>query len=437
MGGAHNLLYSNDREGEHAPSLYAAQSAGFPAQPALAGDVGTDVCIIGAGFTGLSAALHLAQRGYRVRVLEAHRVGWGASGRNGGQVGSGQRMDQAWLEKRYGNAIARQYWDVAEDAKALVRQLISEHAIDCHPIDGILHANHRERYVEESHAYAAHLQNHYGYGRIRSVSGEEMRALIKSDVYFGGDLDEGAFHLDPLALAQGIGRAALAAGAVIHEASEATDIKKGKRVQVATASGRVTADHLLLACNGYLGGLEPTIAGKVLPINNFIVTSEPLSGKQREDILPARAAVADSKFVVNYFRITHDNRLLFGGGENYGYRFPADIKSFVRKPMLETFPQMKDVPLSHGWGGTLAITMKRLPLFERVSGNILNCSGYSGHGVALATMAGKIAAGAIGGQAERFDLMANLDTPRFPGGTLLRYPMLIAAMTWFSLRDKF
>ena len=165
MGGAHNLLYSNDREGEHAPSLYAAQSAGFPAQPALAGDVGADVCIIGAGFTGLSAALHLAQRGYRVRVLEAHRVGWGASGRNGGQVGSGQRMDQAWLEKRYGNVIARQYWDVAEDAKALVRQLISEHAIDCHPIDGILHANHRERYVEESHAYAAHLQNRYGYGR--------------------------------------------------------------------------------------------------------------------------------------------------------------------------------------------------------------------------------------------------------------------------------
>lgn len=431
-----NLLYSNDRKGEHARSYYAAQSPAFEHFSALEEDVTCDVCIIGGGLTGLSAALHLAGRGYDVRLLEAHRVGWGASGRNGGQVGTGQRMDQEWLEQRYGEEPARQYWQVSEDAKALVRRLIAEHNIDCHPIDGIIHADHRERFVTESKAYAEHLQSRYGYEAIRFVDREEIRSLIKSEAYHGGTLDTGAFHLDPLALSRGIAVAAVSAGARLHEDSEVTAIEKGAKVVVKTQTSSVKADHLLLACNGYLGGLEPSIAARVLPINNFVVTSEPLTAEQREQILPAMAAVADSKFVVNYFRITHDNRLLFGGGENYGYRFPADIKSFVRKPMLEIFPQMRDVAIEHGWGGTLAITMKRLPLFERVSGNILNCSGYSGQGVALATLAGKIAAEAISGQSERFDLMARLETPRFPGGTLLRYPMLIAAMIWFSLRDR-
>ncbi len=179
------------------------------------------------------------------------------------------------------------------------------------------------------------------------------------------------------------------------------------------------------------------IAGKVLPINNFVITTQPLDETLRKEVMATSAAVADSKFVINYFRMTHDGRLLFGGGENYGYRFPADIKAFVRKPMLEIFPQLESVKIDYGWGGTLAITLKRLPLFERLAGNILTCSGYSGHGVALASLAGQIAAEAINGQASRFDVLAKLETPRFPGGTLLRYPMLIAAMTWFSLRDKF
>jgi gamma-glutamylputrescine oxidase len=345
-------------------------------------------------------------------------------------------MDQLWLEQRYGRELAHQYWQISEDAKALVRQLIRDHRIDCHPIDGIVHADHRARYVDESRTYAEHLQSEYGYDSISFVGREEIRSLIRSEAYHGGTLDNGAFHLDPLALSRGIAKAAISAGAHLHEDTQATAIEKGAKVLVQTQTARVAADHVLLACNGYLGGLEPSIAAKVLPINNFVVTSEPITAEQRDAVLPTMAAVADSKFVVNYFRMTHDNRLLFGGGENYGYRFPADIKAFVRKPMLEIFPQMKDVAIDHGWGGTLAITMKRLPLFERVSGNILNCSGYSGHGVALATLAGKIAAETVSGQSQRFDLMAKLETPRFPGGTLLRYPMLIAAMVWFSLRDR-
>lgn len=431
-----NLLYANDQKGEHAPSLYAAQAGALGEEVRLEGDVRSDVCIIGGGLTGVSAALHLAQRGYSVRVLEAHRIGWGASGRNGGQVGTGQRMDQVELEKRYGREPAGRYWQIAEEAKALVRVLIRQHNIDCHPIDGIIHADHRERYVAESQAYVAHLHDAYGYDKLRFLPAEELRNRVRSSAYHGGMLDEGAFHIDPLAFVQGVAKAATDAGARFHELSEVTEMVRGDKVRVKTANGTVTADHVIIACNGYLGGLVPEIAERVLPINNFIVTSRVLSPEERDAIMPTRAAVADSKFVVNYFRMTHDNRLLFGGGENYGYRFPSDIKSFVRKPMLEIFPQMTDIPLEHGWGGTLAITMKRLPLFQRVENNILNCSGYSGHGVALATLAGQIAGEAIAGQAERFDLMANLDTPRFPGGTLLRYPMLVAAMIWFSLRDK-
>ena len=353
-----------------------------------------------------------------------------------GQVGSGQRQDQDYLEKNYGIELARQFWQIGEEAKQIVRDLIAEHSIDCHPVDGVIHADHRERYLEDSKAYCAKLNDKYDYDKIRFINREELRSEVKSEAYFGGTHDSGAFHVDPLALALGYARAAEKAGAVIHEMSEVISVDEKASVLARTKGGSVKAAHLIYACNGYLGKLNSTIAGKVLPINNFVIATAPLSASQRAGVMPASAAVADTKFVVNYFRMTHDGRMLFGGGENYGYRFPGDIKQFVRKPMMEIFPQLGDTKIDFGWGGTLAITMKRLPMFERLKGNVLSCSGYSGHGVALASLAGKIAADAIDGQASRFDLMAQLQTPRFPGGTLLRYPMLVAAMTWFSLRDR-
>lgn len=431
-----NLLYSNDKKGVHAPSFYSHIVGPTLKRPELAGSQTSDICIIGAGFTGLSAALHLAELGYSVKVLEAHRVGWGASGRNGGQVGTGQRMDQDYLEAHYGVENAHAYWQIAEDAKALVRRLIKESGVDCSVENGIIHADHRKRYLDESKAYSDKLNKDYGYDKIRFLSTDELSSMVKSPAYHGGTLDEGAFHINPLAYALGLAKIAENAGAQIYELSEVTGVEEGSKVKVSTSKGDVVADHLIYACNGYLGKLNGKIANQVLPINNFVITTEPLSAKLRSEVMPTTAAVADSKFVVNYFRMTHDGRMLFGGGENYGYRFPADIKAFVRRPMLEIFPQLANTKIDHGWGGTLAITMKRLPLFERLAGNILTCTGYSGHGVAMASMAGKIAAETIHGQASRFDLMAKLQTPRFPGGTLLRYPMLIAAMTWFSLRDK-
>ena len=422
-----NLLFANDRPGEYPASYYAATRAPFAPCPELRGAVQADVCIIGAGYTGLSAALHLAEAGLKVVVLEAHRVGFGASGRNGGQVGSGQRLDQTDMERITGRENARRYWDLAQDAKALVRDLITRHAmpVTFHP--GIAHACWHDREVRDTHAYAEKLQRDYGYDQLEPLDRRGIGQLIGSQVYKGGEVDHGAGHLHPLNFAIGLAQAAQSAGAILHERSVVHRIDHGTKVTVATGHGRVVADHALLACNGYLGGLEPKIAAKVMPINNFILATEPLTDPA--SVLSRPVAVADTKFVVNYWRLSEDNRLLFGGGESYGWKFP-DIVKTVSKPMLQVYPQLKGVKIDHAWGGTLAITLNRLPCFARVAPNVLSASGYSGHGVAMATLAGKLMAEALRGQAAGFDLMAALPQPRFPGGVGLRWPLLVLAMTW-------
>ncbi len=430
-----NLLHANDRAGEYPPSWYAATAVPLPPLPALKGEVTADVCIVGGGYTGLSAALHLAERGLKVVLLEAHRIGFGASGRNGGQVGSGQRQDQVWLEKVAGKENAHRLWDLAQDAKALVRGLITDHAmpgVTYQP--GIAHACWTDAEVREAHAYAEKLHRDYGYDQLEPLDRTGIRRLIGSTVYKGGEVDRGAGHIHPLNFALGLAKAASAAGARLHEGSEVTGIDHGRRPVVRTATGSVTCDTVILAANGYLGGLEPAVAAKVMPINNFIVATEPL-GDRAAGVLAEPVAVADTKFVVNYWRLSEDNRLLFGGGESYGYRFP-DIVKTVSKPMLEVYPQLKDVRIDHAWGGTLAITLNRMPCFTRVRPNVLSASGYSGHGVALATLAGKLLAEATASQSAGFDLMASLPQPRFPGGAALRWPLLVLAMTWYSTRDR-
>lgn len=433
-----DLLTANDTPGRHAPSYYAATASWQTAYPALDGAQHCDVCIVGGGYTGLSAALHLAERGMSVVLLEANRLGWGASGRNGGQVGSGQRVTQTVLEERHGKAHARLLWDLGEESKALVKDLIARHEIACDYTPGILHADHRKSFVEDSRDYVEHLRLAYGYEDIRFIDGDEIGEQVGSPRYFGGSLDMGAGHLHPLNFALGLGRAADAAGAQLFEETRVTDIEgKGQgRLTVKTERGNVSADHLILACNGYLGRLDRQTAAHVMPINNFIVATEPLSEDEAGKLIPHNVAVADSKFVINYFRLSADRRLLFGGGENYGYRFPEDIRSFVRGPMLEIFPQLEEAGIDYGWGGTLAITPKRMPYFARLAPNMLTATGYSGHGVAMATLGGRILAEAIAGAAGRFDVFEKLEIPAFPGGDRLRFPLLVLAMSWFSLRDR-
>lgn len=430
-----DILTVNDRPGAYPASYYAASTPALDPFLRAEGELRADVAIIGAGFTGLSAALHMAQAGLDVVVLEASRVGFGASGRNGGQVGTGQRLDQDELEAMLGKPRARALWDLAVEAVDLTKALAAAHAPDAGFTPGVIHADHKPRFVAHSHAYARKMREDYGHDAIRPLDRDELRALCASDAYHGGTIDMAAGHLHPLAYALGLARAARDAGARLHEMSRVTHVEDGDPATVVTNEARVRADHVLWAANGYLGTAEPRIGRHVMPINNFIVATEPL-GDLAAEILPGNHAVADSKFVINYFRLSADGRMLFGGGESYGYRFPRDIAAKARRPMLEIFPQLSGARIDYAWGGTLGITVNRMPHFARLAPNVLSASGYSGHGVALATLAGKLAGEAVAGQAGRFDVMADVPSPRFPGGMALRTPLLIAAMLWFSLRDR-
>lgn len=431
-----DLLTANDRQGAYPTSWYAETAEPLPLQPRAEGALSCDVCVIGGGYTGLSAALHLAERGYDVILLEAQRLGFGASGRNGGQVGTGQRQDQDWLEKTVGKTRARALWDLAVEAVATTRDLAARHAPEADYRAGIIHAAHKPRFVPEQHAYAERMAREYGYDQIQPLDRDTLRDLVNSTAYFGGDLDMGGGHLHPLRYALGLARAAKAAGVRIHEDSRVTSITHADPARVQTEAAQVTARFVALGCNGYLGRLEPKVAARVMPINNFIAATRPMTEVERRAVIDADHAVADSKFVINYYRFSADNRLLFGGGESYGYRFPTDIAATVRRPMETIFPQLKGIEITHAWGGTLGITFNRMPHFERLTGNILSAAGYSGHGVAMATMGGKLLAEAVAGQAERFDLMAQVPSHAFPGGLLLRQPLLVAAMLWYALRDR-
>ncbi len=429
-----DLLTANDTAGQYPASYYAATVTPLDAFPTAAGAMSCDVCVVGGGYSGLSSALHLAQAGYDVVLLDAQRVGFGASGRNGGQVGTGQRIGQDDLEDIVDLPQARALWDLSLESVDLVRDLITDHELDCGWSAGILEADHRAKNVPHSHEYAEKLRREYDYDLIRPVGKDEMRSLVGSRAYYGGTLDMGGGHLHPLRFALGLARAARNAGVRIHEGSKVTGLTADG--VVSTDQATITAKNVILGCNGYLGALQPQVAQRVMPINNFIAATEPLSDADARALIRDNHAVADSKFVINYFRLSEDNRMLFGGGESYGYKFPKDIAATVRKPMLEIFPQLKDTRIDYAWGGTLGITMNRLPHFSRVSDNVLSISGFSGHGVAMATLAGKLAAQAVAGQAEKFDVFSTLPSPRFPGGPRLRTPLLALAMLWYSMRDR-
>lgn len=432
-----NLLHVNDRRGQYPASLYAETRDPLPPFAPLRGETRADVAILGGGYTGLSAALYLARAGFRVVLLEAHRVGFGASGRNGGQIGSGQRLEVAELEAMVGLDRAHILWDMAEEARRLTLDLAAEAGV---PVaEGIAHCARTAAEVAHARANAERLARDYNYDLIAPLDRDGLRAIVPSEAYAGGDLDRGGAHLHPLNLALGIARLAAEAGAVIHEDSEVHSIVHGRHAgqpsTLRTGQGSVTADHLILAGNGYMGRLDMRVAARVMPINNYIIATEPL-GDLADTVLRGNVAAHDTRFVVNYWRLSPDRRLLFGGGETVTYRFPADIAAIVRKPMLEVYPQLADVRITHAWGGTLAITRSRLPYVTRVAPNCLSAGGYSGHGVALATHAGMLMAQAVAGQAQGFDTMAALPGKSFPGGATLRWPLLVAGMGWFSLRDR-
>ena len=420
----------------HADSWYTATANLQLDFPALQGETCTDVCVIGAGYTGLSTALHLRQRGYSVTVLEANKVGWGASGRNGGHVGTGQRAGQDELEKLVGLDHAKALWQLGLEAVDTVCQLIQEHQIDCELKQGNLHVASKAKECAGLQAEVEHLQRVYDYQQISYVEKSKLSQMTSGTGFHAGLLDTGSRHLHPLNYALGLAAAAAGLGARIHEGSRVLSYSEGDKVRIRTDRGEVQAQYLVLACNGYLEKLEPRAAARIMPINNYMLATEPLQEDLARRLIRDDTSMTDSLFVVNYWKLSADNRLLFGGGETYSRRFPADIKNFVRKCMLRIYPELTDTRIDYGWGGTLAITMNRMPDFGRLSPRVMYAHGYSGHGVPIATLAGKLLAEVISGTAERFDVMADVPSPQFPGGTLLRWPGLVAGMLFFSLRDK-
>lgn len=422
---------------EYPNSWYRASAELLPQQSSLQGDVLADVCVIGAGYTGLSAALHLAKAGKRVVILEAARVGWGASGRNGGHVGTGQRADQFALEKWYGKETAKELWRLGLEAVDLVESLIKDHGIDCELGRGNIHYAAKSSHIGELREEIEHLETAYDYHQLRGVEKADLGSLGSAQGFHYAMIDEGARHLHPLKYCLGLARAAMAAGVTIYEQSKATGLQvQGDGAVVQTSSGAIRADRVVLACNGYLEKLYSPIASNIMPINNFIVATEPLSEEMARQINPLNASLSDSLFVINYWKLSEDRRLIFGGGETYSDKFPSSITDFVRPHLLGVYPELADTRLDFGWGGTLAITRNRMPDMGINQGVVYYAQGFSGHGVPTATMAGKLMARSILDSCEDFDLMAGLKTASFPGGPLLRRPSLVAGMLFYSLLDK-
>ena len=421
--------------GAHPSSWYVATARGLVEYPVLRGALTADVCVVGAGYTGLSTALHLAERGYSVVVLEAQRVGWGASGRNGGQIGTGQRREEAWLEARFGLDTARQLFCLAEESKALVRARISRHAIDCEPGSGQLLCAAKPAHMDALKRRADKLARDYDYPYQRCVARSELSGMLGSSLYVGASLDAQAMYLHPLNYALGLARACTDAGVRIFEQSAVSGHGGAVPLTVRTVGGEVRTRCMVLACNGYLDALQPRLAATIMPINNFIVATEPLGEQRCRELIRDPVAVHDTLFVLNYFRLSADGRLIFGGGENYRRGFPADIAGFVRRYMLRVFPQLGGVRIDYAWGGRLAVTTNRMPHLGRLGPDVYFAQGYSGHGVAMATLAGQLLAEAVAGSSEGFDVFARLRHHRFPGGARLRTPALALAMAWEQLRD--
>ncbi len=422
---------------EHPSSYYAATARPFPHLPALRGDIKTDVAVIGGGYTGLSAALNLAERGYQVALIEQARIGWGASGRNGGQINTGLRKGPRDLIAKYGRDQAKALFDLAEEGRGIIRERTQKHSIRCDLKSGSLYVAHKPGDAAWMREEVEALATEFGYvNKAIFVPKDKLRDHIGTDIYHGGIADWGAGHLHPLNYALGLAQAAIDAGAHLYEQTPAAAIEEtADGVTVTTEGGAIKAEYAVVACNGYLGDLQPRIAGKIMPIANFIIATEPLSEAEANALIPHDVCVCDTKFVVNYYRLSADRRLLWGGGEKYTATPPADIPAFVRPHMLRAFPHLKDKRIEYGWSGMLAITMNRLPDMGRV-GNVFHAQGYSGQGVAIAGLAGKLIAEALGGTAERFDVFARLPHSTFPGGTLLRHPLLVLAMLWYAMRDR-
>lgn len=418
----------------HVGSYYAASGLPQSPRPALQGRIDTDVCIIGAGYTGLSSALHLAEAGYKVVVLEAAKVGWGASGRNGGQIVHSYSRDIDVIEAKHGKAVADAMGRMAFEGARIIRERVAKYAIDCDLKDGGIYAAKSRKKVVGLHEHQA-LWEKYDPGlKMQLVEGAAIQNYVRTDAYSAILVDPSGGHIHPLRLAQGEAAALESLGGVIHEDSRVTRIARGAKAVVHAAQGEVHADTVIVACNAYIGDLEPKLSAKSMPCGTQVVATAPLANWR--DVLPQDHCVEDTNYLLDYYRLSADRRLIFGGGVVYGAKDPSDIESHIRPNLERTFPQLKGVAIDYAWTGNFLLTLSRLPQVGRLESNIYYAQGCSGHGVTYTHLIGRVLSEAIRGQHERFDVFAGLPHYPFPGGRIFRVPFTAMGALWYDLRDR-
>jgi gamma-glutamylputrescine oxidase len=430
-----DLDYDMSAAIKHVP-WYWASLPDAPVRPALQGSTTCDVGVVGGGIAGLSAALHLAQRGYRVTLLEAERIGWGASGRSGAQAIFGVAAGQDKLTTLLGATDARRIWDLSIEALALLRELIAQHHIECDYASGQMHVAIKPRQLLELQQWERELHDVYGYRSVQLQNLAATRRLVASERYIGGLLDTNSGHLHPLKYVRGLAAAAERLGCTVHEGSRVLrHERRDGALHLVTTQGELRCRHIVFAGNAWLGSTVPALARRIMPVGTYIVATEPLGEATARALLPDNTAVTDINWVLDYFRRSHDHRLLFGGRVSYSGLDPFNTAHATRLRMLKVFPQLKNVRIEHAWGGYVDITLNRAPDFGRIEPDVYYLQGFSGHGIALTGLAGKLVAEAIAGTAERFDVFTRVPHRQFPGGALLRRPALVLAMLYYRLRD--
>jgi gamma-glutamylputrescine oxidase len=417
-----------------APSYYAASSPA-PARAALRGELKADVVVLGGGLAGVSTALHLAERGYRVVLLEARFVGYGASGRSGGQTIFGLAASQRTLTAQVGRDDAHRLFDLSVEALDHTQALIRDHGIDCDYRPQHVHVAVKPRQVDELREWLDELHGEYGYGSARFLDRAGLQGHVASERYLAGLIDPLSGHLHPLKYTQGLARAAEAAGATLFENSPVLRYEDGTEIRVHTPDGVVRGTHLVLCGNAYIDGVAPALARRILGVGTYIIATERMDPKRLQHLLPSNAAVADINWILDYFRCSADDRLLFGGRVSYSSVQPPQLAESMRTRMVRVFPSLADVKVAYAWGGYLDITRSRAPNFGRLAPNVFYLQGFSGHGITLTSLAGKLVAETVASQAERFDVFARIPHRDFPGGPIFRRPSLMLAMLYYRLRD--
>lgn len=418
----------------HPTSWYTASANAQATHPPLQGAVQADVCVLGAGLTGLTTALELAEAGYKVIVLEAESVGWGASGRNGGQVIFGFGCGESTLENLLGRADAQRLFDWSCEGVHMIAERIAKHAIACDWRSGHAHVAIRPRHVVELKHWQRQLSEHYNYP-LTWWDRDQLHAILPSERYLGALYDARSGHIHPLNYTLGLAGAACAAGVRIFESSKVLRMAHGTRPVLHTALGSVQCDFAVLAGNALVKGIAPELDRKIMPVGTYIGATPPLGAERARALIGNDMAVADMNWALDYFRLSADHRLLFGGRASYSNLPPPNLRGVMRARMHKVFPQLGDIDFEYLWGGVIDISRNRAPHWGRLRDNVYFAQGFSGHGVAATGLAGRVISEAIRGQSERLDVFARIAHRDFPGGRALRTPLLVAAMAWFKLRD--